>query len=64
MGTFPCRYFDDYLNLLKQFTALTGREDLYEENGLKVQNEIDSILSSAPIWKGRRSFFKGIQQRV
>ena len=56
-GLFHVEYFDDYLNLLKQFTALTGREDLYEENGLKVQNEIDSILSSAPDMEGQTALF-------
>lgn len=36
--------FDDYLRLLKLCTDLTGRPDLYEENGLAVQAQIDAVL--------------------
>ena len=38
--------FADYLAMLKQFCLLTGREDLYEENGLAVREQIDAILAS------------------
>ena len=31
--------FADYLSMLEQFCRLTGREDLYEENGLAVQRQ-------------------------
>lgn len=37
--------FEDYLNMLDIYTDITGRKDLYEENGLKVQKEIEGILS-------------------
>lgn len=45
----PTAYFDvnsfsDYLRMLKICTTITGREDLYEQNGLSVQSEIDSAL--------------------
>lgn len=39
--------FDDYLRLLKICTDITGRGDLYEENGLAVQRKIDEVLESS-----------------
>lgn len=36
--------FDDYLRLLKLFTDLNGREDLYEQHGLAVQAQIEGML--------------------
>lgn len=39
--------FDDYLRLLKLCTDITGRKDLYEENGLAVQARIDAVLADA-----------------
>ena len=38
--------FAEYLAMLEQFCSLTGREDLYEKNGLAVQAEIESVLSA------------------
>ena len=52
-GLFHEEYFADYLALLGQFTALTGRADLYEVNGLRVQQEIDATLAAAPDLSGR-----------
>lgn len=40
--------FSDYLYVLKQFTALTERPDLYKTNGEDVKTSIDSIISSVP----------------
>lgn len=37
--------FDDYLRMLKICTDITGREDLYETNGLEVQKQIDEVIS-------------------
>ena len=37
-------HFSDYLEMLEQFCRMTGREDLYVQNGLAVQTEIDRIL--------------------
>lgn len=42
----PCAYFDvsnfeDYLEMLKICTDITGRPDLYEKNGLAVKNQIE-----------------------
>ena len=39
--------FDGYLRLLKLCTGLTGRHDLYEENGLAVQTQIDAVLAES-----------------
>ena len=38
--------FAQYLSMLEQFCGLTGRDDLYEENGLAVQAQIDRTLES------------------
>ncbi|MDR2106414.1 MAG: ABC transporter substrate-binding protein [Coriobacteriales bacterium] len=35
--------FEDYLDLLKTFTAITGRADLYEKHGLVPQEQIEAI---------------------
>jgi len=35
--------FDDYLRMLDVCTDLTGRKDLYEQNGLKLQAEISAV---------------------
>lgn len=39
--------FADYLTMLEQFCRMTGRQDLYQENGLAVQRRIDSVLEAA-----------------
>lgn len=39
--------FGDYLAMLEQFCTMTGREDLYESNGLAVQEQIDRVLEAA-----------------
>lgn len=48
----PTAYFDvndfqEYLSMLERCTALTGREDLYQKNGLDVQEEIDRAVARA-----------------
>ena len=35
--------FEDYLSMLKICTDITGRKDLYEQNGLKLQEQIERI---------------------
>lgn len=37
--------FDDYLDMLKVCTDITGREDLYQQNGVKVAEQINKIKS-------------------
>lgn len=39
--------FDDYLRLLRICTEITGREDLYVENGLDIQAQIDSVIAQS-----------------
>lgn len=39
--------FEGYLRLLKLCTDLTGRADLYEQNGLKVQKQINEAVEKA-----------------
>lgn len=35
--------FEEYLNMLAQLCQFTGRQDLYEQNGLAVKEQIDQI---------------------
>lgn len=37
--------FEDYLNMLKICTDITGRKDLYQKNGLDIQKQIEYIKS-------------------
>ena len=39
---------DDYFKLARLFSALNDREDLYEENVIKVKNEIETIIEKSP----------------
>ena len=41
---FSVETFKDYQNMLKIFTDITGREDLYMRNGSDIQTEIDGII--------------------
>lgn len=43
---FKVETFDDYLNMLKICTDLTGRSDLYQKNGLDIQSGIDAAIAS------------------
>lgn len=38
--------FDDYLSMLRQFTDMTQREDLYQQNGKAVRAQIDGVLAA------------------
>ena len=40
---FDVDHFDDYLRMLEICTNLTGRKDLYAQNGLQVQSQIEAI---------------------
>ena len=40
---FDVKHFDDYLRMLDICTAITGRRDLYEQNGLQIQTQIEDI---------------------
>lgn len=39
--------FDDYLRMLKICTDITGRSDLYEQNGLAIQEQIDAVIEQS-----------------
>ena len=41
---FKTNTFDEYLAMLRTFCDMTGREDLYEQNGLAVQQQITDVL--------------------
>lgn len=45
---FKVETFPDYLAVMKVFTDITGREDLYEENALSVQEQIDAVMERIP----------------
>lgn len=38
--------FADYLAMLQKFCEMTGRPDLYEQNGLSIQTQIDKVLEA------------------
>lgn len=38
--------FSEYLTMLELFCSMTGREDLYQQNGLAVQEEIDRVKAA------------------
>lgn len=45
---FEVTTFDDYLRLMRTFTDITGREDLYQKNGTDVAAAIDAIKAQVP----------------
>lgn len=44
---FEVNDFVDYLNVLKICTDITGREDLYEKNGLAIRQQIESVMEKS-----------------
>lgn len=38
--------FEDYLYVLKIFTDITGRTDLYEQNGIAIQAQIEDVIAN------------------
>ncbi len=45
---------DDYFKLARLFSALNEREDLYEQNVVKVKEEIESIIEKSPKDEGHK----------
>ncbi len=45
---FEVTTFDDYLRMLRTFCDITGRDDLYEQNGQAIADAIDEIKASVP----------------
>jgi len=50
---FDVANFDDYLNMLSICTQITGRDDLYQKNGLDVQKEVEAVteMSAGKCWQ-------------
>ncbi len=46
--------FEDYLRVLKIFTDITGRQDLYEQNGLAVQAQVEEAKAAAAAAAGEK----------
>ncbi len=44
---FEVNDYEDYLNMLKICTDITGRGDLYEKNGLAIRGQIDEIIAKS-----------------
>lgn len=42
---FKVEHFEDYLNMLKICTDITGNKELYDKNGLAVKEQIEDILA-------------------
>ncbi|HHZ13826.1 MAG TPA: ABC transporter substrate-binding protein [Clostridiales bacterium] len=42
---FKVEHFEEYLDMLKICTDITGNKELYEINGLEVKEQIDAVLS-------------------
>ena len=38
--------FDEYLSMLELFCSMTGRQDLFQQNGLAVQTQIQEVLDT------------------
>lgn len=57
IGILAMKFFvkEDYFKIVRIFTALTDREDLYNEYGLKVKNDIESIINKAPKDRGYKA---------
>lgn len=48
MAYFEVTTFDDYERLMRTFTDITGRADLYDQNVAKVAEAIDAIVGAVP----------------
>lgn len=64
---FDVETFDDYLNMMKICTGITGRSDLYKENGTDIQAEIDEQIARAdgskPTVLFMRAFSTGVRAK-
>lgn len=70
----PCGYFrvdtfDDYKSLMVQFCAVTGRDDLFEQNVTCVEENISSIRASIPEGNGEsvlllRAYSTGVRAKT
>lgn len=64
---FDVETFEDYLNMLKILTDITGREDLYKKNGTDIQSEIKKQIGradgSSPTILFMRAFSTGVRAK-
>ena len=44
---FEVNSFDDYLRMLKVCCDITGRTDLYQQNGLEIEKQVDAAIGEA-----------------
>ena len=44
---FEVNDFQDYLEVLRICTDITGRKDLYEKNGLEIQKQIENVIAQS-----------------
>ncbi|MDR3053156.1 MAG: ABC transporter substrate-binding protein [Coriobacteriales bacterium] len=51
---FNVTHFEDYLRMLKVFTDITARPDLYDVNGEAVQERVNAILAQVPVASGEK----------
>lgn len=62
---FEVEVFDDYLDMLKICTDITGQEDLYKKNGTDIKTQIDAAIArkegkAAPSVLFMRAFSTGV----
>ena len=48
------KYFSDYEKVMRDFTGLTGRKDLFEKNVASVKRDIDAICASSQVQRNRK----------
>lgn len=56
-AAFKTESFDDYLNMLKICTDITGNSESYQKNGLDIQEKINSILEKVKGQKAEKILF-------
>lgn len=47
LAYFEINDFSDYLDMLKICTEITGQEELYQQNGLAVQEQVDAVIEQS-----------------
>lgn len=63
---FKVEQFDDYINMLKICTDITGNKEMYNKNGVEVEKQIQNVLSkidkqSKPSYLFIRAFSSGVK---
>lgn len=69
-ASFQVDTFEDYAFMMEQFTAITGREDLYQQNVTQVGEQIEDVQEKASLSSTRpsvlliRAFSSGIKAKT